>query len=126
MSDIRITPDRDTYIRNRAWMAVIGMGGAMLIWWIMDVPEIWTGAVGGLAAIVVRGWYMASEELAAVWQIEDGYLTGPLERRIALSNVSDVRQLFGYVQVITHTGDKHLIKYQADPEATVAKIKGAL
>ena len=123
---IRITPDRATYIRSHTWMAAIGMGGAMLILWIMDNPHVWTGAVAGLAAIAMRGWYMASEELAAVWEIKDDHLTGPLERRIALSNIAEVRALFGYVQVVTHTGDKHLIKYQSDPEGTIAKIKGAL
>ena len=123
---IRITPDRSTYIRSHTWMAAIGMGGAMLILWLMGNPHIWTGAVAGLAAIALRGWYMASEELAAVWEIKDDHLTGPLERRIALSNIAEVRALFGYVQVVTHTGDKHLIKYQSDPEGTIAKIKGAL
>lgn len=98
----------------------------MLILWIMDNPHVWTGAVAGLAAIALRGWYMASEELAAVWEIKDDHLTGPLERRIALSNIAEVRGLFGYVQIVTHTGDKHLIKYQSDPESTIAKIKGAL
>lgn len=123
---LRITPDRATYIRNHAWMAAIGMAGAMIVLWIMDMPHIWTGAVGALAAIVVRGWYMASEELAAVWQIEGDHLTGPFERRIALSNIAEVRSLFGYVQIITHSGDKHLIKYQSDPEGTIAKLKEAL
>ena len=123
---IRITPDRATYIRNHAWMAAIGMAGAMVVLWIMDVPHVWTGAVGALAAIGVRGWYMASEELAAVWEVLDDHLTGPFERRIALSNIADVRSLFGYVQIITHSGDKHLIKYQADPAGTIATLKGAL
>ena len=123
---IRITPDRATYIRSHTWMAAIGMGGAMLILWIMGNPYVWTGAVAGLAAIAVRGWYMASEELAAVWEIKDGFLTGPFERRIALSDIAEVRSLFGYVQVVTKGGDKHLIKYQSDPQATIAQIKGAL
>ena len=123
---IRITPDRATYIRNHAWMAAIGMAGAMVVLWIMDVPHVWTGAVGALAAIGVRGWYMASEELAAVWEVLDDHLTGPFERRIALSNIADVRSLFGYGQTITHSGDKHLIKSQADPAGTIATLKGAL
>ena len=84
---VQITPDRPTYIRSHAWMAALGMGGAMLILWLMGNPHVWTGAVAGLAAIALRGWYMASEELAAVWQIRDGEITGPLERRIALSSI---------------------------------------
>ena len=54
-----ITPDRATYIRNHAWMAAIGMGGAMAVLWIMDNPHVWTGAVAGLAAIALRGWYLS-------------------------------------------------------------------
>ncbi|WP_050929274.1 hypothetical protein [Aestuariivita boseongensis] len=121
-----ITPDRATYIRNHAWMAAIGMGGAMAVLWIMDNPHVWTGAVAGLAAIALRGWYMASEELAARWEISDGILTGPFERRITLSDIAQVNSLFGYVQIVTHGGDKHLIKYQSDPKATGARIKEAL
>ena len=123
---ILITPDRATYIRSHAWMAVLGMGGAMLILWLMGNPYVWTGAVAGLAAIAARGWYMASEELGAVWQIKDGEITGPLERRIALSNIEQVRGLLGNVQIITKSGDKHLIKYQADTDTTIDLIKGAM
>jgi len=107
-------------------MAALGMAGAMFILWIIGNPYVWTGAVAGLAAIGVRGWYMASEELAAVWEIKDGEITGPLQRRIALSNIALVRGMLGHVQIVTHSGDKHLIKYQADADATVAIIKGAM
>lgn len=123
---IQITPDRATYIRSHAWMAVLGMGGAMLILWLIGNPYVWTGAVAGLAAIAIRGWYMASEELAAVWQIKDGEITGPLERRIALSDIAQVRALLGNVQITTKSGDKHLIKYQADTDTTIDLIKGAM
>ena len=30
-----------------------------------------------------------------------------------------------FVQVITRSGDKHLIKYQADPGATIAALRRA-
>ena len=123
---IRITADRSTYIRSHTWMAAIGMAGAMLILWLIGNPHVWTGAVAGLAAILVRGWYMASEELAVVWVIQKGRIIGPAERNIALSDIDVVRGFFGTVQIITRSGDKHLIKYQADTDATIALIKGAM
>lgn len=123
---ITLSADRQTYIRSHAWMAAIGMGGAMLILWLIGNPHVWTGAIAGLAAISLRGWYMASEELNVVWTIKDGRLTGPMERNIALSDIALVRGFLSTVQIVTKTGDKHLIKYQADADATVAQIKGAL
>ena len=51
---IRITPDRATYIRAHAWMAALGMGGGMIVLWALGNPHVWTGAIGGLAAITFR------------------------------------------------------------------------
>ena len=93
--------------------------------WALGNPHVWTGAVGGLAAIALRGWYMASEELAALWVVQKGRIIGPMERNIPLADIAQMRSLLGNVQIITHKGDKHLIKYQADPEATIALIDGA-
>ena len=117
--------DRAAYIRNHAWLAALGMGGAMAILWLMGSPHIWTGAPAGLAAIVLRGWYLASEELNVVWQIDGPRLIGPAERSIPLSQIEAVRSMGSFVQVITRGGDKHLIKYQADPAATIAAIERA-
>lgn len=127
MSNItaRFTADRSAYLRNHAWLAVLGMGGAMALLWLMGSPHVWTGAIAGLAAIGIRGWYLASEELAVVWQIDGTRLTGPAERAIPLADIEAVRSLGSFVQVITRGGDKHLIKYQADPPATIARIEAA-
>lgn len=121
----RFTPDRAAYIRSHTWLAALGMGGAMVVLWALDNPYVWTGAPAGLAAVALRGWYMASEELAVVWQIDNDRLTGPAERNIPLNQIAVVRSLGSFVQVITQSGDKHLIKYQADPAATVAAIQAA-
>lgn len=121
----QFTADRSAYIRNHAWLAALGMAGAMAILWLMGSPHIWTGALAGLAAIVIRGWYLASEELNVVWQIDGTHLTGPAERSIPLSQIEAVRSMGSFVQVITRSGDKHLIKYQADPAATIAAIERA-
>ena len=121
----RFTADRAAYIRNHTWLAALGMGAAMAILWVMNSPHIWTGAPAGLAAIALRGWYLASEELNVVWQIDGNTLTGPSERNIPLNQVETVRSMGSFVQVITRDGDKHLIKYQADPAATIAAIERA-
>lgn len=127
MSDatLRFPADRGAYIRNHTWMAAIAMGGAMAVLWAMDNPYVWTGAPAGLAAIALRGWYLASEELAVVWEISDGTLSGP-GHRVPLGQIEMVRTMGSYVQVITRSGDKHLIKYQADPAATKTAIERAM
>lgn len=122
----RFTADRTAYIRSHTWLAALGMGGAMAVLWIMGNPYIWTGAPAGLAAIAIRGWYLASEELSAVWSIQDGALTGPGPRTIQLSQIEAVKTIGSFVQIITRSGDKHLIKYQADPAATKTAIERAL
>ncbi len=125
MTEIEFNPSRNAYITAHAWMAAIAMVAGMVILWAMGNPHVWTGAIGGLAAIVLRGWYMMSEELAVVWRIENGVLTGPAERRVALNQIEAVKTMGSYVQVITKGGDKHLIKYQASPAFTASTIEGA-
>lgn len=122
---IEFNPNRNAYITAHAWMAAIAMVAGMVILWAMGNPHVWTGAIGGLAAIVLRGWYMMSEELAVVWRIENGVLTGPAERRVPLNQIEAVKTMGSYVQVITKGGDKHLIKYQASPSFTASTIEGA-
>ncbi|KIC16655.1 MULTISPECIES: hypothetical protein [unclassified Leisingera] len=125
MTAIEFKPDRGAYIRAHAWMAAIGMGGAMAVLWFLDSAHIWTGAVGGLAAIALRGWYMASEELAVVWTLTQETLSGPAGRSVPVSQIEAVKTMGSYVQVVTKGGDKHLIKYQADPAATQNAIERA-
>lgn len=118
-----LTPDRATYIRDHAWMAAIAMAGGMAILWVLGNGDIWAGAIGGLAAIAFRGWYVASDELAQRWDITDRRLLGPGGRAIGLKDVKQINTLMSAVQVVTHTGGKHLIKYQADARATKALIE---
>ena len=125
MTDLSFPPDRATYVRAHATMAAGAMAGAMAVLWAMGNPHVWTGAIAGLAAIALRGWYLASEELAADWRIEDGVLKGPGERRVALSQIAQVRTLGSSAQIITTGGDKHLIKYQPDAAATARAIETA-
>ncbi len=116
-------PNRSAYIRAHAWMAAFAMVAGMAILWALGNPHVWTGAIGGLAAISLRGWYMMSEEMAVVWRVSDGTLTGPAEHRVPLAQIAVVKTLGPYVQVITKGGDKHLIKYQASPETTASALK---
>ncbi len=121
----RFPADRSAYLRTHAWLAALGMGGAMAALWLLGNPHVWTGAVAGLAAVALRGWYLASEELTAVWEIKGTALVGPGGRTIPLAQIDAVRSIGSFVQVITRSGDKHLIKYQADPAATIVAIERA-
>ncbi|MCL3881499.1 hypothetical protein [Marivita sp. GX14005] len=122
---IEFRPDRTTYIRAHAVMTAIAMGGAMLVLWLLGNPHVWTGAVAGFAAVVMRGWYMASEVLDEVWTLEGQSLNGPYQRHTTLGNIKALRSLAGSVQIVTSTGDKHLIKYQEDPQAVIDTINKA-
>lgn len=117
--------DSGTYWREHAWLAAIAMSGGMAILWALGNPHVWTGAVGGLLAIAVRAFYLASDETRMEWWLTDRRLLGPGARVIALENITLARSLFSAVQVVTVTGDKHLLKYQADPKAVIAAIDRA-
>jgi hypothetical protein len=89
----------------------------------MDNPSPWVGPVGAVLALLVRGWYMASEALGLRWQLTDRRLIIPGGRAFRLADIVQVRPFLGDVQVVTRQGDKHLIKYQ--PAATAAAIDRA-
>lgn len=125
MSETVFRPDRATYIRDHAWLAAVAMAGAMAVLWAIGSPHVWTGAVAGLAAVAFRAWFLASEDLAVEWRIEDGALSGPQGRSVPLSEIAELRTLGSAVQVVTRGGDKHLIKYLADREAVRAEIERA-
>lgn len=118
-------PDRATYIRTHWIMAAVAMAAGMGLLWAMGNPHVWTGAIGGLAAVALRGWYLMSEELGHVWRLTPEALEGPGGRHVSLTQVDKVRTIGAAVQVVTRGGDKHLIKFQADPQATVARIQAA-
>lgn len=116
-------PSRDTYWRTNAWMAAIAMAVGMLILWLIGNPHVWTGAVGGLFAIAVRAFYLASDELKQRWDLTNQRLLGPGGRDIELGQIAEVRTVLGMVQIITQAGEKHLIKNQADAPTTIAQIE---
>ena len=118
----RFPADRATYFRAHLRMAAVFMGGAMGVLWLIDSPYIWAGGFAALAAVTVRGWFLRSEELSICWRIEDGVLAGPGNIRISLGDIVGIRALGSFVQIVTKRGEKHLIKYQADPSATISAI----
>lgn len=119
------TGDRATYWRDMAWQAALAMILGMLILWLMGNPHVWTGAVGGLFAIAVRAFYLASDELKVRWDLTNQRLLGPGGRIADLHNISAVRGFVSAVQVVTLNGDKHLIKYQSDKDAVIRAIEAA-
>ncbi|MFY0618396.1 hypothetical protein [Shimia sp.] len=116
------TAERATYLRTNAWLAAGAMAAGMGILWAVGNPYVWTGAVGGLAAVMVRAGYLMSDELAVRWDLTNQRLLGPGGRAISLTNIAELNKLGSFVQVVTKNGDKYLIKYQSDPTATIAAI----
>ncbi len=117
--------DRMTYVRDHAWMAALAMAGGMVVLWLIGNPHLWTGAVGGLAAILIRGGYVASDELAVRWDLTNRRLLGPQTRAVTLGDIAAVRGLGSAVQVVTKGGDKHLLKYLGDKATVMERIKKA-
>ncbi len=118
--------DRGTYWRDHAWLAAAAMAVGMVALWFLGNPHVWTGAVGGLAAIAVRAGYLASDELKARWDLTDRRLLGPLSKDVALSDIAELRVLGSAVQIVTKGGDKHLMKYQSDRDATRQLIEAGM
>ncbi len=121
----RIKASRKTYVREHVLLAALGAvimsGGLMAI----GNPYPWTGVVGSVLAIGIRGFYAASEQLSFVWTLTNQRLIGPAERDIALSRIKVVNTMFSAAQIVTHSGDKYLLKYLADTARTKAEIEQA-
>ncbi len=128
MSDAPITfrADKATYWREHAWIAAAAMAIGMAVLWFMGNPHIWTGAVGGLFAIGVRAFYLASDEATAEWVLGEETISGPQGRSIPLDQIDQLKSLGSAVQIITKSGDKHLMKYMANRPDVVARIEAAM
>lgn len=117
--------DRATYWRENAWLAAIAMACGMGILWGIGNEHVWTGAVGGLFAIAVRAFYLSSDETKTRWDLTNRRLLGPGHRAVDLVSIEKVNTIFSAVQLVTTTGDKHLLKYQADTDAVKSAIMAA-
>lgn len=118
----KIIADRRAYNKEHLVLMMIGAAGMYWVLWAIGNPHPWTGIIGAVFAIFVRWIYVASEAMHVVWNITETHLIGPSERRIPLSNIKKTRTLFSAVQVLTHSGDKYMLKYLADTDATVTAI----
>lgn len=112
--------DRIAYWRGHLILAVVlgGAAGLFLLWQGNPYPV--AGPFGAAIAIAAQAAFLASEALSESWRLTDRRLLGPGGRVIPLASLQSARPFLGAVQVVTATGDKHLIKYQADPAATAS------
>ena len=121
----RFTSNRGTYIREHIILAILGamlMTGYLVL---IEDPSPWVGIVGAIIAISIRAFYLVSEQLGYVWVLRDDGLTLHNSNVIPLNEIKAVRGIFSAVQVITTTGDKHLIKYQSDRQGVIDTIAAA-
>lgn len=117
-------PDAGVYWRSNGILALVAgaIAGAALVYGGNAAP--WVGPLGAMLAIGFRAAYLKSEALAEEWKLTNRRLIGPGGRVAALSALTAVRPFFGAVQLVT-ASDKYLLKYHADPAATVSAIEAA-
>jgi hypothetical protein len=118
----RFAPDRRVYIRDHVVIAVAATAVVAAVLWFLGNADVWVAFIAAPIAIGVRGAYLASEELTVTWELTDRALNGP-GRIVPLADIETVRTLGSAAQVITRSGDKHLMKYMADPRAVAARIE---
>jgi len=116
------TGSRQTYVKEHIMLAAIGSVIAVAVLMAMGNPHAWTGVVGAVLAIGIRGVYVASEQIGMTWQLTEGRLITPSGMGIPRAEIDKVRTIFSAAQVITRKGDKFMIKYQADPKAVAETI----
>jgi len=122
----RFKGSKAVFIRVQVVMAFVGAALITAGLYLAGNPDWWIGIVGSFAGIAMRGYYIADEQLGFEWVLTTTHLVSPSERAIGLGEIKSVRSLLGSVQVITTDGEKHLIKYQAEPEQVIAEINGAM
>lgn len=114
--------DRLTYWRQHLILAVLlGVFAGLLLLW-QGNPYPVAGPLGAVLAIGARAGYLASEALSDRWRLTRTRLLGPGGRIIPLGQIAAVNPFMGAVQVVTRAGDKHLIKYLAQPDAVADQI----
>lgn len=120
-----LSPDPATFWRANGIMA-LGLGGvAGVALMVQGNPDPWVGPLAAALAMGARAAYIRSEAMAEGWRLTNRRLLGPGGRIVPLASLRRARSFLGAVQLITQAGDKHLIKYQSDAQATVATITAA-
>lgn len=117
--------DRLVYWKQHLILAVVlgAAAGLVLLWQGNPYPVV--GPVGAVLAIGIRAAYLASEALSDRWTLTERRLLGPGGRVVPLSHLAQARPFLGAVQIVTLSGDKHLMKYLADPAAASTRILAA-
>jgi hypothetical protein len=115
-------PSPAAYHRAHAIMALVGGVAAGIALILLGNANPWVGPVAALLAIGIRAAYLRSEALAEVWTLTPTHLTGPGGRAIPRAQIVRARAFLGAVQIVTATGDKHLIRYLPDPAAAARAI----
>ena len=117
--------DRLVYWKAHLVMAVVlgTVAGLVLVWQGNPFPA--AGPIGAAIAIAARAAYLASEALSDRWLLTQRRLLGPAGRVIPLAQLRAARPFLGTVQIVTLSGDKHLMKYLSDPAAVRARIDAA-
>lgn len=119
----QIRPDKRRYWRDHGIMAVALMAIAGAGLWLIGSPYPAIGSLGAILAVSVRAAYLASETLATRWVLTDRRLILPDGvRSVTLLEIKTARPLLGDVQVITTSGDKHLLKHLADGAGVIASL----
>ena len=118
-------PDRGIYWRDNALLAGAGAVAICVMLLVLGNPFVAIGTAGAAAAVLVRAAWLASESLAARWQMTDRRLIGPGGRMVMLLEVEAVRNILGDVQVVKKAGDKHLIKHVPQASEVVGAITAA-
>ncbi len=118
------SPDPAAYWRGHGILALVGGLIAGIALTAMGNPYAWTGPVAAVPAIALRALYLRSEAMAQRWRLTDLRLLGPALRSIPLADIAAARPFLGDVQIITRSGDKHLMKYMADASRVAATLSG--
>jgi hypothetical protein len=120
-----IASDSTRYWRDNAVLALVGMAGLGAVLFAIGSPYPAIGALGAPMAIGVRAAYLASEQLGYRWWLTDRRMLLPGGRSVGLMELATVRRLMGDIQLITRSGDKHLMRHIPEPAAVVAEIEAA-
>ena len=118
--------DRATYVRDHVVVSVIGAVGTCLVLLWIGHADWWVGLIAAPMAMAVRGFYLASEELALSWELTESEIRGSQGKRVALRDIEKVRSFGSSVQLVTRGGDKHLIKYLSDPASLRTRIEARI
>jgi hypothetical protein len=121
----QIRSDKATYWRDHGVMAVLGMGVVGIVLSVIGSDHVAIGSLGAVLALAVRGLWLYSEQMKFRWVLSNMRLVGPGGRQVYLLELEKARRLFGDIQLITKSGDKHLIKHIRQSDHLVEEIEGA-